>query len=75
MTEPPRELSLQGLDRLLAQLPVGGQIAIGQADRDRIFGINDVVVRRLAHFGRGHGCDTVVTAGTVIFTKRHRGPG
>lgn len=73
MTENRRTMSLQGLDHLLTQLPVGGQVAISKADFDRIFGINDAAPRRLVHFGRGHDCDTATSADIVTFTKRERG--
>lgn len=73
MTETDRPISLQGLDRLLAQLPVGGQITIGRADFDRIFCTNDAAPRRLTHFRRGHACDTATSADIVTFTKRARG--
>lgn len=65
-----RKFTLADLDATLASLDAGAIHHLQRPDYQRLFGENDVALRRLRHFARGHNCIASFTDGSVLLRKR-----
>jgi hypothetical protein len=62
-------LTLPGLQNALDAFPRDGSLAIAKRDIERLFGLNDVAVGRIANFARGHGCKAILREDILTFSK------
>ena len=61
--------TLPTLEAHLAHMPIAKSLTLAGTDIERLFGFNDVAVRRLKNFARGHDCIVSYTDGCVVFHK------
>jgi hypothetical protein len=69
MSEDAAKIDLAALQRRLDALRVGEHLTIAASDYRRLFGIDDVAQRRVAHFARGHGCRLDAAPSVIRFHK------
>ena len=63
--------TLPGLQVILDSLGEGQSLHLTNAQCDRLFGVNDALVGRVANFARGHSC-IVLWDGTGLTFRRQR---
>jgi len=70
-TVPPTD-TLPALQASLDGLGAGQSLHLTNADCDRLFGVNDAFVARVANFARGHNCIVVWDAHGLTFRRQPR---
>jgi hypothetical protein len=65
-------ITLPQLDRKLDSLTEGAWLEITRDDYERLFGLNDVAIRRLRHFANSHACVASFADSIVLFRKKAR---
>jgi hypothetical protein len=66
----PYDFTLPELQARLDALAEGRLLWLAKNDCERLFGQNDVVAARLAHFAQGHGCQLGATVDGIHFRKK-----
>ncbi|MHB2205296.1 hypothetical protein [Methylobacterium sp. CM6257] len=74
MTVLPTD-TLPALQAALDGLGTGQALRLTGADCDRLFGVNDALVGRVANFARGHGCSVVWDDAGLTFRRQPRATG
>jgi hypothetical protein len=64
-----KDYTLPELQEQLNALNDGELFGVSEADCERLFGVNDVSVGRIANFARGHGCVVGHTEDGIYFRK------
>ncbi|WP_050630646.1 hypothetical protein [Bradyrhizobium viridifuturi] len=64
-----RNFTLPELEERLGGLLEGAVHAIMRHDYERLFGENDVAVRRLRNFAKSHDCVASFVDGRILFRK------
>jgi hypothetical protein len=64
-----KKITLADLDETLLALSEGAVHHLTTHDYKRLFGENDVALRRLRHFVDGHNCVASFSDGSILFRK------
>jgi hypothetical protein len=69
-----RDYTLPELQAQLDALQEGDLFGVSDADCERLFGVNDVAVGRIANFAKGHDCVVGHTERGIYFRKALKFP-